>query len=529
MADFTPVGTQIKPPQGMSLGEMVNMANAAQQYQQAQQMNPIALETARSQLSRLNQLTPLEVRGKAAETKVSEETTEPRISQSKSLASKGETEASSAKMDLLNKTANTINSGTVSMINDPDVINAEQNPQTANIPKLINKLRMYGMSQANNAGIHMDQVGEILAPTMQIAANEPGSLRQHLKNQLQSQMDAHARATLMQPSGTAVSTGAGGYVASQNIFGPQGQGQKLPGTEFTSQLPPGSRYESTGRADLNGNPTAYVKDANGKILGEVTIPAGVQAAPAVAATNKPMMVAPTPAPTAPAAPANAPARIRAGESPESYKASSELRVNARQAAAQTPMQQFTANQIIDLAGKAKTGVGAETLANIAGKLAIVPWTGNTATYFDNLGHYMTLQQASLAKSAGLSGTDQANQLAGQLSGTTNWTEDAIQSTARVNRALSTAASMFNNGIENRFAVTKDPLAANDFQSQWSKTADINAIRLHDAIVNKDIAGIKEVIKAVDPQSMKLKDPLQSPNVQLLLKKWDVMNKLVKGQ
>jgi hypothetical protein len=299
------------------------------------------------------------------------------------------------------------------------------------------------------------------------------------------------------------------------------------GQAMQMTIGPGQTMEATGRNDINGNPTAYVKDASGKILGEVTIPAGVNLPSTGMPSNKPS----TPATQSnqPVMPANAPVRPRPGESAESYKASNDLRINARQAAAQTPMQQFTANQIIDLAGKAKTGVGAETLANAAGKLAIVPWTGNTATYFDNLGHYMTLQQASLAKSAGLSGTDQANQLAGQLSGTTNWTEDAIQSTARVNRALSTAASMFNNGIETRFAATKDPLAANDFQSQWSKTADINAIRLHDAIVNKDTAGIKEVIKAVDPQAFKLKNPMQSPNVQLLLKKWDVMNKLVKGQ
>jgi hypothetical protein len=299
------------------------------------------------------------------------------------------------------------------------------------------------------------------------------------------------------------------------------------GPSIETTLQPGQTMDPTGKTDVNGNPTAYVKDARGKILGEVTIPAGVNQPPAGMPSNKPAM--PAMQGNQPAMPANAPVRIRPGESAASYESSNALRINARQAAAQTPMQQFTANQIIDLADKAQTGVGAETLANIAGKLAIVPWTGNTATYFDNLGHYMTLQQASLAKSAGLSGTDQANQLAGQLSGTTNFTADSIKSTARVNRALSTATSMFNNGIENRFATTKDPLAANDFQSQWSKTADINAIRLHDAIVNKDVAGIKEVINSVDPQAAKLKNPLQSPNVKFLLQKWDSMNRLVKGQ
>jgi hypothetical protein len=46
MADLsiTPVATQIKPVQGASLGDMINLARGAQQYQQAAQVNPLALQ-----------------------------------------------------------------------------------------------------------------------------------------------------------------------------------------------------------------------------------------------------------------------------------------------------------------------------------------------------------------------------------------------------------------------------------------------------------------------------------------------------
>ena len=46
MADFniTPVATQIKPVPGMSLGDMINVARGAQQYQQAAQINPLELQ-----------------------------------------------------------------------------------------------------------------------------------------------------------------------------------------------------------------------------------------------------------------------------------------------------------------------------------------------------------------------------------------------------------------------------------------------------------------------------------------------------
>jgi len=46
MADLslTPVAGQIKPVQGASLGDMINMARGAQQYQQAAQINPLELQ-----------------------------------------------------------------------------------------------------------------------------------------------------------------------------------------------------------------------------------------------------------------------------------------------------------------------------------------------------------------------------------------------------------------------------------------------------------------------------------------------------
>jgi len=50
MADFTPVALGIKPPQGMSLSDMLNIANSAQQYRQAQQMNPLQVQKAEEEV-----------------------------------------------------------------------------------------------------------------------------------------------------------------------------------------------------------------------------------------------------------------------------------------------------------------------------------------------------------------------------------------------------------------------------------------------------------------------------------------------
>jgi len=44
MADYTPVASLSKPPQAMTLAEMMNFANSAQAYQQAQKINPLQVQ-----------------------------------------------------------------------------------------------------------------------------------------------------------------------------------------------------------------------------------------------------------------------------------------------------------------------------------------------------------------------------------------------------------------------------------------------------------------------------------------------------
>ena len=48
-------------PKNMTLGDMLNMACAVQQYQQAQQMNPLALQKAQMEIQQAQQMNPLAV------------------------------------------------------------------------------------------------------------------------------------------------------------------------------------------------------------------------------------------------------------------------------------------------------------------------------------------------------------------------------------------------------------------------------------------------------------------------------------
>ena len=308
-----------------------------------------------------------------------------------------------------------------------------------------------------------------------------------------------------------------------------------------AQVAPGGQNEPTGKVDMNNNPTYFVRDARGNIVGESTVPAGVPAGqmpggmPTPLGGNmvpqqqpvpgagqmqpqRPPVNVPAPAPT------NAPVRMPAGENAATLEVAQNLRTSVRNSAAQAPIQQFNNNQIIKLADDVVTGKGANFVGSLTGGYALIPWSSDNATNLNQLGHYMAMQTASLSQSSGLGGTDAGRAIAGQISGTNEWTAPAIKQTARVNRALTTGTELFNQGIQNNFDRTKNPFSATEFQQRWTQTLGndgINAIRLYDAMRNNDKEAIREVVtQAGGPNSA---------GYQNLVRKIGDMQKLIGGK
>jgi hypothetical protein len=56
-----PVALQVKPPAPISLGDMLNLARGAQAYQQAEQINPLALQKAQIEIEQAKKINPLAV------------------------------------------------------------------------------------------------------------------------------------------------------------------------------------------------------------------------------------------------------------------------------------------------------------------------------------------------------------------------------------------------------------------------------------------------------------------------------------
>lgn len=503
MADLsvTPVASQIKPVPGMSLGEMVNFARGVQDYRQGE----ISLSLEQQKERERNAITEFLKRPENFQT-------EGRVDINK-LNAEIPKIAPLTGADWMNKYTTLGNAQT-------QAVQAAQNLTQSQREMIASRLAIMGRLGVNDKRAYSAELDQL------VKENPNNRELQSLVNAYKTTIDvlpgdanlpslaiagansllnpATQQQTFAPQAGTA-STGAATF---QTTTRPSVAGEAPTTTVaqqplVTAQLGPGSREVPTGQVDVNNNPIVNVFDANGRFLGQRAgtgtpgageLPGGQMPRPVAPAGAAPGM-APAGAPVTPAGGTTPVARMRPGETPQTMQAANDLRNASMNAAQQVPLQTFNNNQIIKLADDVITGRGAQFVGALTGGYAALPFTTDNATNLNQLGHYMALQTASLANSSGLGGTDAARGIAGEISGTTSWTAPAIKQTARVNRALSTATDLFNQGVQNSFSKSNDPFAARDFQNRWSQTVDINAVRLYDAIRNNDKEAIQEVVKA----------------------------------
>jgi hypothetical protein len=240
MADLslTPVAGQIKPVQGPSLADMMNIARGAQQYQQAAQINPLALQqqqqatrTGEIALSveeqrdreRINMQRVMtdpslySTDGKYDPNKATKIATQVApmtgLSYLKDMAGSfgaqetfktAATGAESSAMDLANKQVNAVAGRLTPLINNPLIIKAEQNPNSVDKDQLTNILKGYAQEQATALGIPKEKSDQLIQPYIDEATKNPGNMRQFLKDKLLATLDQGSRVTTL--GGVGVST-----------------------------------------------------------------------------------------------------------------------------------------------------------------------------------------------------------------------------------------------------------------------------------------------------------------------------------
>jgi len=428
----------LKPQAQMSLSDMMNLATTTQAYKQAQQINPLA------------------VRKQQAETDVSEQTAEPRISGAKSTATKLEIEAKRAGIDFNQHVSNAGAGLFGGFVTDPDFVQG-------NGPAMIKKIKG-AQSYARDVLGLPDNVIQNSDHLIELAETDPQQAYQKIKNGVTAAQASSTQQNLITPQG------------SSNIYG-----------QATGVNPATGEMGTLGGGNTNVNPKntlgTYSTDVYGNRVFIPNTPTGDVGIPKVpGAAQQPNQPSPT-------------MTIPPGETPDTMKYVTDLRNKSNFNAGTVRVQQDNANQIIKLADETNTGVGASILKNLGGGFAGIPWTSDNASNYDKLGHYIASTSIQLAQQAGL-GTDSGRDLQAQASGSTAFTKESLKSVARTNRALSSGVDLFNRGVENAVQRTGNPFAARDFQNQWSTTADVNSLRLYDALNNHDNAAIRDVVKSV---------------------------------
>jgi hypothetical protein len=541
---INPMASMVKPQSNMSLGEVVNLARGAQQYQQ----EGIALTLEQQKEQERNRITEYLKRPENFQT-------EGRVDINK-LNAEIPKIAPLTGADWMQKYTTLGNAQTTAL-------QASQNLTQTQREMIASRLSLMGRLGVKDKRAYMAELDQLVKenPNNPDLKNLVGAYKTTIDT-LPGEADlpslaisgansllnpAQQQTTFAPQAGTA-STGAATFptVTQPSVAGEAPTITVGQTPLVTAQLPPGSRFERTGKYDMNNREMLNVLDASGRYAGTISagdlppgtpLPGQEQLTPTGAMPvapqpgmqqpgmprpiAQPTMGQPTTQPVQPTGGLVPTTRLPSGETPQTLEAANNLRTSSMTAAQQVPLQTFNNNQIIKLADDVITGKGASFVGNLTGGYAAIPFTSDNATNLNQLGHYMALQTASLANSSGLGGTDAARGIAGEISGTTSWTAPAIKQTARVNRALSTATDLFNQGAQNAFGKSNNPFAVRDFQNKWSQTVDINAVRLFDAIKNNDKDAIREVVTAAGGPN--------TPGYKRLTDNIGRMQQLIKGQ
>ena len=247
-----PVALGIKPPQVMTLGDMLNIARGAQAYQQAEQINPLALQEAQSKVQT------------------------------------AQTGAESSKFDFANKQLLGVTNRLTGLINDRDIIAAEQNPDSVDKKVLADKLSRYAYEQSNALGIPKQRADQLIAPYLQEAETNPKGFRDFLKQKLLTTLDQGSRATTLGnvgvstvPTGVQPAQSATPSAETSNLnltyqprlandfrpFAPNEENATKLG--FTKKSALTSTFNDLGK--INYNIDQVIKDAT-KIQKEATLP-----------------------------------------------------------------------------------------------------------------------------------------------------------------------------------------------------------------------------------------------------------------
>ena len=171
-----PVFTDLSPKQqGMSLGEIVNLARGIQEYQQAQQVNPLLL------------------RQQTAATNLAEQTLQPKIEQQLAATGQAKTAEKKAEFDFDAAQTQAMYNLAGGVLNDPNL-----NDPTK-VMDVLNQAKERARNLIKSDPKSAEKVDAVFNPLMQFAKDRPQYVPQVLKNIVQSGLGATGQQGLQTP------------------------------------------------------------------------------------------------------------------------------------------------------------------------------------------------------------------------------------------------------------------------------------------------------------------------------------------
>jgi len=435
MADFTPVGADIKPQAQTSLADMINMARGVQAYQQAGQINPLALQQQQYQ----TQTSGAQAQG--AQMSIDErKAVAPILQNIKDYSdSDGNLDYNRLQTDIM-KAAPTTGAEMFGRV-------AETHSAASNAQKAVLGLKQ---EQRTMAGQFLTSLAN---DDPQTAAKKSEAFVQQYP-QLKPVMDFNWKYILAPAakgnsfSQAALQAGAGTLSVGGQKEAMQPQYQEL-GGEYRQTSPMAAALGAPSTIAKVPNQET-VSDVTGQPVTKITDPktGTITYKPLAENYPKPMMQYP------------------AGESSATLPEVQKIRSDATNQMPNIKNGQLVNNLIVDAAKKSATGAGANWRASI-GSLPGLKYTfgGDIAADTATLNEYLARETANAAATAGGNPT-QAGQAAAAIAGSTNDPALAIQRKAIFNNALYKGAELFANGVE---AATKNPNGNGAFEARQFKT------------------------------------------------------------
>ena len=179
------ISLSVKPPQQMSLSDMMNIARGAQAYQQAAQVNPYVARQNAAEAQRLE-----------TEANVSQETATPRIQQQFAQTGLAKTQEKSGSLKFQNEQADIINNEANALRLDKRISQSTNDPDGR---KNAMSALIESKKRALKRGVDEHLAEAIFAPYMSMASSNPTGISQEIENSTRAGTGSVGQATLINP------------------------------------------------------------------------------------------------------------------------------------------------------------------------------------------------------------------------------------------------------------------------------------------------------------------------------------------